>query len=83
MYFESKKIALFGLGITALSFSRLVFFFFNDPEGPNLVVVIGLALILYLPSLIVYSLLPFTKTKKFWIVLLLQILLATAIYFCL
>lgn len=83
MYFESKKVALFGLGITALLCSRLVFFFFDDPEGPNLVVVIGLALILYLPSLVIYSFLRVANAKKFWVAILIQVVLATALYFCL
>ncbi len=41
------------LVVTALLFSRLVFFLFADPEGPNLLVVSGLAAILFGGSLLV------------------------------
>ena len=48
MYLKSKKVSLVVLGLLSLAFSRLIFALINDPEGPNLVVVIGLAAIIYL-----------------------------------
>lgn len=82
MYFKSKKISLLILGITALLFSRIPFAFFNDPEGPNLLVVTGTALVVYLLSLTVYLLnLPITGLKRLLLVILIQILLLIGFYF--
>jgi hypothetical protein len=55
MSFQSKKSSLLVLGLTSLVFSRAMFALFNDPEGPNLLIVIGFAIILFLSSLAVYS----------------------------
>jgi len=54
MHFKSKKTALIILGIVSLVLSRLVFAFINDPEGPNLLIVVGLAVIIYFLSLALY-----------------------------
>jgi len=54
MYYKSKKTSLIILGITAIPLSRLMFVFFNDPEGPNLLVVTVAAIIVYLLSLAFY-----------------------------
>ncbi len=37
---NSKKTSLLILGTTSVVCSRVMFSFFNDPEGPNLLVVI-------------------------------------------
>lgn len=50
MYPLSKKISLLILFITSLVCSRTMFLFFNDPEGPNLLVVTGVAVIVYFLS---------------------------------
>jgi len=42
-----KKLPLVLLGIAALVCSRAVFFFINDPEGPNLLIVVVLAAVIY------------------------------------
>lgn len=55
MYFKSKKISLLILGATALVCSRAMFFFIDDSEGPNLLIVTVLAIILYVLSLATYS----------------------------
>lgn len=82
MDFESKNISLLLLGITALGLSRIAFLFVNDPEGPNLVVVIGMALILFLPSAALYVFnLPISGVKKPLLALLIQILLVVGFYF--
>jgi hypothetical protein len=54
MHFDSKKASLVLMAITAAGCSRALFAFFHDPEGPNLLVVVGMAAIIYLISLAVY-----------------------------
>jgi hypothetical protein len=84
MYFKSKKISLLLLGVTAIICSRVLFFLFNDPEGPNLLVVIGMAVIVYFLSLAVYVYYPSTKLtgfKRLLLVILIQILIVTVFYF--
>jgi hypothetical protein len=47
MYFKSKKIRLIIVALIAIACSKIVFFLINDPEGPNLLIVIGLAVIIF------------------------------------
>lgn len=47
MYFKSKNISLLLLGLMSIVVARGLFFFVNDPEGPNLLVVGVTALIIY------------------------------------
>jgi hypothetical protein len=54
MRFDSKKVSLLFLAITAIACSRTVFAFINDPEGPNLLVVLGMAAVIYVIPAIVY-----------------------------
>jgi len=82
MFYESKKTSLLILGITALVCSRALFFFFNDPEGPNLLVVIGTALVIYFVSLAAYVL-NSSSLKKLLLAISIQILLAIGLYFSL
>jgi hypothetical protein len=51
MYFKSKKTSLLILGITSIICSRTMFVFFDDPEGPNLLIVFVAALVIFLVSL--------------------------------
>ncbi|RFM28535.1 hypothetical protein DXN05_06935 [Deminuibacter soli] len=62
----------------------MLFFFFNDPEGPNLVVVVGLALAVYFLSAIAYIFSPFKVNgiKRLSVVICMQILSVIALYFC-
>ena len=75
-----------------------MFALFDDPEGPNLVVVTGMALIVYVLSLGVYLLNPFklanpSKTpddnhplmgfKGLGLVIAFQLIIATGFYFLL
>lgn len=72
------------LAITALAFSRTVFAFIRDPEGPNLLVVIGLAGILYLPSLLFYrssAIRQLGSLKRLVLAISVQGLLAAGLYF--
>jgi len=84
MRLTSKKIAFLILGITALACARLLFWFFNDPEGPNLLVVMGMAAIVYVLSLAIYlsnSFLRFTGGKRISFAIFIQILIVTGFYF--
>ena len=82
MYFESKKISLLILGITAIVCSRVMFLFFNDPEGPNLLVVMGTAVMVYFLSLAAY-LSNFSGPKKLLLAIFIQIIIVAGLYFCL
>jgi hypothetical protein len=84
MNFESKKTSLVLLGTTAMLCSRTLFFFFNDLEGPNLLIVGVLAIAIFLLSFAAYVLTP-PKIKtviKFSIALGVQILSVSVLYFC-
>lgn len=86
MYYKSKKISLIILGITALIGSRLWFTFLNDPEGPNLVVVLGMTAIIYCLSLAFYLLYPptaITGIKRVLFTIFVQIIVLTGFYFLL
>ena len=50
----SKKASLGILALTAVSCSKATLSLFDDPEGTNLLVVVGLGAIIYLLSLISY-----------------------------
>jgi len=84
MNFESKKVALTILGVTSVLFSRGLFSLFNDPEGPNLLIVLGMAAIIYVLSWAAYAFVPSTAGfKKLLLVILFQILLVIGLYLCL
>jgi hypothetical protein len=60
-----------------------MFAFFNDPEGPNLLVVIGMAVVIYLVSSAVYlsNVYPsLTGFKRSLAMILIQIFIATGFY---
>jgi hypothetical protein len=71
------------LAITAVACSRIVFAFFHDPEGPNLLVVTGMAAVIYLISAAVYlsnfspSLTGFKRSSA---AICIQIFVATGFY---
>ena len=54
MYYKSKKISLIILVATALVCSRIMFALFNDPEGPNLLIITVMAVILFFISWAAY-----------------------------
>ena len=60
MFWESKRAPLLLL-VTAFPCSRTLFFLFDDPEGPNLLIVTVLALLLYGASLLVWRFIPATS----------------------
>ncbi len=49
-----QTISWVGLSALALLLSRAIFIFLDDPEGPNLVVVFGTAIVLYVATAAVY-----------------------------
>ena len=81
MFFKSKTPSLVLLGITSLVCSRAMFSFFNDPEGPNLLIVVGMAGILYAVSIAVYlhSSSP-VNLKRLLLAILIQILVVIGLY---
>lgn len=84
MYFKSKKISLLILAVTSLICSRAMFALFDDPEGPNLLIVVVMALVLYFVSLSAYSF-KFSATglKRLLLAILIQVIVATGLYSCL
>lgn len=81
MPFESKRASLLLLIITALVCSRTLFYFFNDPEGPNLLIVTMLAMILYGASFLAWRFLPATTAGvKLLLSICTQLLIAAGIY---
>lgn len=78
------KSHLIILAITSIIFSRSMFFFFNDPEGPNLLITTVAAVLLYFLSLVVYSRNPSINRKlKLLVTILIQIITVVFIFFCL
>lgn len=74
----SKKSSLIILAITALLLSRSMFVFFDDPEGPNLLIVTVGAAIIYFLSLTTYRFNPpVAGLKKLLLAILVQILIVT------
>ena len=81
MPLKSKRPSLLLLVVTALVCSRALFFFFNDPEGPNLLIVTVLALILYSASFIAWRFIPATTaSKKLLFAICTQLLIVTGLY---
>ena len=83
MRFGFKKISLLILVITAFVFSRATFSFFDDLEGPNLLVVVGMASILFLVASAAYLsnlFLSLVGFKRIAAAILIQMFGATGIY---
>ena len=86
MYYKSKKTSLIILGITGILVSRLMFVFFNDPEGPNLLVVTVAALIVYVLTLGIYLSKAFpsiTGIKRILLGIFTQLIIVVVAYFSL
>ena len=84
MYLKAKKTSLLILGVTSLLCSRTMFYFFNDPEGPNLLIVMVMAVILYALSSAVYLLGPSTTSlKKLLLAISIQIIIVTGLFYLL
>jgi hypothetical protein len=84
MYFKSKRISLIILGITSIICSRAMFVLFNDPEGPNLLIVLVTAAIVYFLSLAVYLFnFSISGSKKLSLAILIQVIIVAGLYLCL
>lgn len=84
MRFTPKTGWLLLLAGTAVVCSRAVFALFHDPEGPNLLVVVGLAVVLYVPSAAAYTskmLSALRGTQRGATAILIQIVIAAVLYF--
>ena len=57
MYFKFKRSTLLILGLTSVVLSRAIFFLIDDPEGPNLLIVMVLAAFIFLLLLLVRTVL--------------------------
>ena len=69
-------------GITSLICSRTMFAFIDDPEGPNLLVVVVVAAILYILSFVMTLFtLPITSNRRVLLMIFLQVVLAAGLYF--
>ncbi len=84
IYFKSKTISAIILAVTAIICSRMLFFFFNDPEGPNFLIVTVLALVMYLLSFAAYVFIPLKMKgiNRLSAAICLQLLLVITLYFC-
>ena len=80
---RSKTVSLLILAITAGICSRAMFALFNDPEGPNLLVVTAMAAVIYLLSAPLYlsRIFPLlTGFKRSSATVLLQLCIAAGFY---
>jgi hypothetical protein len=83
MHVKFKDSSLLVLAITAVVCSRIMFAFFHDPEGPNLLVVTGMASVIFLVSSAVYLSKVFpslTGLKRSSAMIFIQIFVATGFY---
>ena len=82
MPLKSRNVSLLVLAITACFCSRAIFAFIQDPEGPNLLVVMGMAAILFIISAAAYrsNLLPsLTGFRRSAAAIALQIIVAAGL----
>ena len=81
MYFISKNTSLLILGVTSIVCARTMFLFFDDPEGPNLLIVMWASIIVFVVSLSVYAFSPATVgIKKLLLAILIQLVVVTSAY---
>jgi hypothetical protein len=83
-YLTSARYSWLILAITALACSRIMLALFHDPEGPNLVVVGGMAAAIYLISLAAYlsNVSPLLAGhKRIAVAVGIQLFIATGFYF--
>jgi hypothetical protein len=83
MRVDFKNRSLLVQAITAVACSRIMFALFQDPEGPNLLVVTGMAAVIYVVSAAFYlsNICPWlTGFKRSSAAVFIQILVATGFY---
>lgn len=84
MFVQIKTAPLLILGVTSILCSRLLFWLFDDPEGPNLLIVLAMAAFMYLFVLLPYVLnFPVSKQWQFVWAVAIQVTLIIVIYFLL
>ncbi|HEX7651422.1 MAG TPA: hypothetical protein VF439_01765 [Candidatus Paceibacterota bacterium] len=84
MHINPKTASLLILGITALACSRMLFWFFHDPEGPNLLIVVVMAAVIYLVSFAAYRFIASAaELKKLVAAIAIQVIAAAVFYFVL
>lgn len=76
----SKNLHQLVLAGTAIVCSKIFFFLLDDPEGPNLLIVMGLAIALYGLSAITYPYLPFAGLRKLLVVILVQFVITILLF---
>lgn len=83
LYFKSKTISLVILAATAVVCVRMLFVLFNDPEGPNLLIITVLTLAVYGLSIAAYLFgsSAINGIKRLSAVVCMQILLVAVLYF--
>lgn len=79
MSFTLQKNSLLLLGVIAVVCTRGVLLLFKDPEGPNLLIVVGMAGVIFVLSLFVYTF-PLSNIKKFILAIFAQTLLLGTFY---
>lgn len=75
----SKKASLSILAIAAIALSRILFALFDDPEGPNLLIVVVTAAVIFSLSLFAY-LAKLSYRKRLVFAILVQIALIVGLY---
>lgn len=81
MNLKSEKSALLILAITSLILSRALFLFFNDPEGPNVLIVSVVAVVIFGVSLSAYVLKrPTTQRSRLLGAMLAQVVAVGGLY---
>lgn len=87
MTLNSPKIQSLILFITALICSRTMFVSFNDPEGPNLLVIAVGAVVIFAASSIANRFVPFLSSSKgvtkILLSIVVQVVVTTVLYFLL
>lgn len=83
-YIKANKVPLIILGAASIVSSRVMFVFFNDPEGPNLLVISVAAIIVFLLSFAVYFFsAPTTNLRKALLAVLVPMVITASFYFLL
>lgn len=78
---KTAKMHILVLGIVSLACSRTWFAFIDDPEGPNLLIVVALAAMLFGLSLGAYRFAPLSYgLKKLAAAILVQVVAAGILY---
>jgi hypothetical protein len=84
MHFASKKTSFVIPALTAIACSRALFSLLNDPEGPNLLIVMVMAAIIYFLSLMLCTRnLLVMGLKKLLLTIGVQMILLIGFYVCL